>query len=214
MKNIDAKKSIILLLGLWVLLGCGVESIYNPVDDVVLNENRFLEVNTDLYSAEVSWAFDVSDVDVLIDDADVVVKVQVLSTGQNATFDQSGMPKTAVSVKVIDEIKGDGSIIDAFYYPGGVYSLEQYYKANPQSAEKAGISDMTQAERESTFVTFYHDGYIALVEDATYIMVLNHNGDGTYTLGSLGYGLFRLDTDGVSYLNDITRTVYTESDFR
>ena len=207
-------KKILTLFVCLVMVGCSNGTMQHKGTE---KHNEFLTLNTDAYTTESSWLFDVTDVDQLIDHAVSVVKVKVVSVDDFATFDYGGMPKTGVNVEIIDTLKGDHNEISRVYFPGGKYTAEDLMKANLDSVQKAGYDKLSVTERKETIVTMIPDGHVDLVEGATYIMVLTHTDqavkDGVFVLGASGYSLFRLGADGETYLNDITKTTHKITEF-
>ncbi len=183
------------------------------------NENDVIEKNiVNNIKYEATWAFDVSDVNLLNDNADVVASVKVKKVGDAFFVEGSDymMPYRTVEVDLIDVYKGT---IDTttFLVPGGVVSIQDYIDAFPDhtSLEKAGYYDF-EGDKQNSYVAFDDGANVPLEVGHEYLVHLNAHDD-VYSCSSSGFDIFEKDTAQArsktdSFTNAITNKTIATND--
>ncbi len=160
-----------------------------------------------------SWAFDVTDVQQVVHDADTVLVAQVTRIDEMATFDlaRGAPPKTRVEVQALQTMKGEFSASGALYVSGGTVTLQQVFESQePESSKKSGITDVDDNERRSSLVEYVPQEPVDLEVGREYVFMLRHSEElDVYAVAADGFGVF--DVTGSGFTNRITgETVTTE----
>lgn len=158
-----------------------------------------------------SWAFDVTDIQQVVLDADTIVLAEVTGINKMGTFEfaTGAPPKTRIDVKAQETMKGDFSPDIALYVPGGTVTLQQVFESqDPESSKKSGIADMDEKERRSSLVEYVSSDPVALEVGREYLFMLRHSEEmDVYAVAADGYGVF--DVTGSEYTNRITGQTVT-----
>lgn len=167
------------------------------------------EINLDIYSVidkETSWAYDVSNTEILSEKADVIVKVKVLEVG-NGTFKYTPnlLPTTPIYVETLEVLKGDVSNqINMVLKRGGIVTVKEVIENSPStSVNKMGLNNLTEEEQNRKYILYNESGNYDLKVGETYVIVLRKGNDGNYYISANGYSVFNILNKKI-YVNVLT----------
>ncbi len=143
----------------------------------------------------ISWAKDLADMDVLLEETDVAVVASVKSIDQIEA--SNGFYWTHATIEVSEILKGEVPDSLSITTPGGYVPYDVYVEGiAPEAMEKADV-DWTEEEKRNCVVKAQAEEQNLLQEGVEYILFLTKSDDGTYaTVGSY-HGIMRIDGEKV-----------------
>lgn len=174
-------KKLILSMSLAVAVVCSIVGISGTiwsqestkVDSSNASEKKVIAVNV-----SHSYAYDITDINKLYENAELVVTGSVSSIG-NAKKDYT-MPVacTPAEFQIKNTIKGATNAKTVnILVEGGTITMQDYEDSikelYPKTLEKEKINTYTAKEKNSTYITYVSDEYEKLSKSQNYVLFLN-----------------------------------------
>lgn len=182
---------------------------------VISNDNSIQAQNKTVISnmqAQNSWAFDPTDVASLVAEADAIVKVTIDRVETNTFFPKDAfIPVTPISIHITEQLSGDEQLptTDTVYLPGGDVRVAQFIATFPERASKMELDQLSETEKHEQFIRFTTDYDYQFNVGHEYILILNKQLDGTYSIAENGYSIFTNSTTSPNcFTNVITGKVF------
>ncbi|MHC1684094.1 MAG: hypothetical protein AB6733_14260 [Clostridiaceae bacterium] len=157
-------------------------------------------------SGENMWVFDPTVPKNFINSASSVVKIKVLSTDKAKFLDSLNNPSpyTPVNVEVINTLSGEtlsGKM--TIYYSGGSVLISDVIKSTKKdSVEKMGLTKLNEKDKNSKYINYTSESNYKLEVGKKYIVTLNKQTDGSYTITGEGYGIFKSKNENSTKTDD------------
>lgn len=190
-----------------MLFGCSTKE--KEVSNVVKKSEK--EIYGE-FSKQASWAVNPEIVQNLLDHTDRVVKVKVLEKHDAIFINEiiNDHPFTPYQVEVQEVISGEYSGDHTIYVDDGEVLISEAIKALPfESVDKMGLTKLSKQEQESQYIRYTSPWGHSLEVGNEYVLILNKENNGMYTVFTNGYGVFVEEKQGGSttkptYSNVIT----------
>lgn len=197
-------------IGIWKHYKLGSSEAINGKDNDV-NINKDIVPNRDVYmniSGELSWAYNVSDTQLIANNSDYIVKVKVLNSG-DGTYEYSPNfnPTTPIKVETLSILKGDKNVqISQILKWGGYITIEEFINNNQaEQIEKMGLNKLSKLEQQSKYIQYEEMGNYDFQVGNTYVIALRENENGNFFIVANGYGIFEEDERSKKYINVLTK---------
>lgn len=126
-------------------------------------------------------------------------------------------PRTVGKVKVNKVIKGNLTYSQIpFMKIGGVMTISEYEKTlSPSEISKMGIGDMTEEEKQNTYIKEMMSDDIEIKEGNTYLMYLRYDDNyGAYVISYLKYGLREINTEQTENIKESNARTITTNEYK
>lgn len=162
-------------------------------------------------SSETSWAFDVSDPSVILENSDHFLKVWVKKKDKTKYFVKNTiMPSSTYNLEVLDVLKNDDGTIPQnikLAVAGGIVSMQDYINTMDEDTKKKNKADKLSKIELKENVMINDESYYELKQGQEYyILVRNLTNDenykGYYGMREGGYDVFQ-EKNG-EYVNALT----------
>lgn len=197
-------------IGIWEHYKLGSKEAINGKDNNV-NVNKDIDPNIDMYmniSRELSWAYNVSDTQLIANNSDYIVKVKVLNIGDGTyEYSPNSNPTTPIKVEILSILKGDKNVqISQILKWGGYVTIEEFINNNPaEQIEKMGLNKLSKLEQQSKYIQYEEMGNYDFQVGNTYVIALRENKNGNFFIVANGYGIFEEDEISKKYINVLTK---------
>lgn len=178
----------------------GTEKPQNNADDVAK-----------VISSETSWAFDVSDPSVVLENSDYFLKVRVKTKEKTKYFVKNTiMPSSTYNLEVLDVLKNDDGTVPKnikLAVEGGVVSMQDYVNTMDEDTKKKTKTDKLSKKELKENVMINDKSYYELKQGQEYYILVrdltnDENYKGYYGMGAGGYNVFQ--EKNREYINVLT----------
>ena len=171
------------------------------------------EEKADTYiSSECTWAYDVTDPEIVLENADYFVKIRVKTKEKTKYFVKNKMmPSRTYNVEVLDVISPENATLPKnikIAINGGVVSMEEYVNTlDSETKEKTKTDGLSKKDLQK-LIMISDESYYELTQGNEYYICIrdltqDENYKGYYGLPEGGYDVFQ-EKDG-SYINVLTQ---------
>lgn len=193
---------IIVVFIAFLATGCSVSSgnfteVVESTPASYVNYQSQISQDLIVYDVDVdaSYAIDVTDPENLIDDKAIVIEATVGNIEVADIYGDNQLPETAMDIVSYNVLYGTPSEeITQVYYEGGIVTVSDYVEFNPKSAEKSGLTDLSDEEQKNSYVKFELDSSFEYQVGETYTLIIYRSDDGRYHINTNGYGTFTAST--------------------
>lgn len=217
-------KKIFLSLIISSLLIIGFHNINNKslIDNHDINysteDSKYNEIANNQIFATIenhfSWAIDPTIPENLIADSSSIVKIKVLSINESMFIDSLNYdgPLTPINVEVIETLSGSElpDSLDIYKF-GGIVSISKLIEHQPEeTTRKMGIDKIDKSEQNVNFIKYSSESDYDFKIGEEYVVILNKQANGIYTISAEGYGTFNLSNkEGALSKSKASTNTYT-----
>ncbi len=222
------KKNILYsILAIIILLSVGCtkkNAVLNDATDknqdtvMLIGSQQETDNKIDAYiSAESTWAYDVTDPKVVLENTDYFAKIKVKTKEKTKYFVKNKMmPCETYNVEVLDVISPMNTSLPKnikIAINGGVVSMEEYVSTlDSETKEKTNTNDLSKKELKKQ-IMISDESYYELIQGNEYFICIrdltqDENYKGYYGMPEGGYDVFQ-EKDGV-YINVLTQNTLTK----
>lgn len=187
---------------------------------ISLAENQETTEKIDTYvSAECSWAYDVTDPEVVMENTDYFAKIRVETKEKTKYFVKNTiMPNSTYNVEVLEVISPESATLPKnikIAVGGGVVSMEEYVNTLDSATKQKTKTDKLSKKDMQKQILISNESYYELEQGNEYyvcIRDLTQDKDykGYYGMPEGGYDVF-VEKDG-TYVNVLTRQTLVRQD--
>ncbi len=164
------------------------------------------------YSVTASWAYDITDVEKIINDSTLIFKVVVTGVGDASIIKGHPLPTTPYTATVLEVLEGECNEKEiTLKTSGGLITLNEYKTTlSEEKIKKMGLDTISEKEGDQKYIEFTMDSDYKFKTNQEYIVVL----DSDYSLVADGYSIFAASssktktmTKSSTYTNVLTAKV-------
>lgn len=165
-------------------------------------------------SFETSWAFDISDPSVVLENSDYFLKVRVKTKEKTEYFVKNTiMPSSTYNLEVLDVLKNDDGTVPKnikLAVEGGIVSMQDYVNTMDEDTKKKTKSDKLSKKELKENVMINDESYYELKQGQEYYILVcdltnDENYKGYYGIREGGYDVFQ-EKNG-EYVNVLTNHI-------
>lgn len=218
------RKSIILsvlIFTLFFTFGCSNQEKSfnkkqsNDTKTPIVQKTKNLDRIDEYISAECSWAFDVTDPQLILENTDYFVKARIKTKEKTKYFIKNTiMPNSTYNVEILEVISPENVSLPKnikIAVQGGIVSMEEYVNTlDPITKQKTNTDKLSKNDMKKQ-ILISNEAYYELEQGNEYcifIRDLTQDNDykGYYGVPDGGYDVF-LEEDGM-YINVLTQQVF------